>query len=433
MAAPPEVHSLMLTTGGTTAGITLSGASWEELSAQFLASIGEVQGVLQNVQTNYQGPSSEKFLQAHAPYLVWLEAGYVKTQLAAAAHAAAVAGYDTAVAAMPTMAELVENHAVHGVLVSTNFLGVNTIPIGFNEGDYHRMWVQAADVMTGWDGVTTAVPDSIPLTPLSPIMVMPGPAEASDAAIDAGAAAAIGPAAAGGAAMNASDMMGNKLLVGKAASSPTSADDIASGLQPNQSQQDQAGSQTQNMASNVVQEMTSIAPQAGQSAASALQSAGPQQLLQQAPEMLSQAPSTLGQLIQQTGFPGAGGLPANVTNMPVGFAGTSALTRMNPAGMTSLAGGAYGSGPTRALMPSSWGAAVAESESAEAAAARNLAPVPSSMGGAGGASSGSGAGGAGMMGNAAARNRRGAVRRNTYSDDEDVDELEEAEVRGSSP
>ena len=55
------------------------------------------------------------------------------------------------------------------------------------------------------------------------------------------------------------------------------------------------------------------------------------------------------------------------------------------------------------------------------------------MGGAGGASSGSGAGGAGMMGNAAARNRRGAVRRNTYSDDEDVDELEEAEVRGSSP
>jgi len=181
-AAPPEVHSTLLNTGATAAGVTVAGTSWTQLAAQYVAGIAELEAILAQVQATYQGPTAEKFVAAHQPMLMWMADVVAKATLAAAAHGEIAAAYTTAVIMMPTMPELITNHVVHGVLVATNFFGVNTIPIGMNEADYIRMWNQAADTQSTYDGVTAMAVDSIPDTPPSPITLIPGVGEAGNIA-----------------------------------------------------------------------------------------------------------------------------------------------------------------------------------------------------------------------------------------------------------
>ena len=63
------------------------------------------------------------------------------------------------------------------MLEATNFLGVNTVPIGVNEADYFiRMWNQAAFAMDAYQAETVANTLFEPIPPMTPI-VMPGVGE----------------------------------------------------------------------------------------------------------------------------------------------------------------------------------------------------------------------------------------------------------------
>ena len=166
---PPEFNTGRLIAGAGAEPYLQAQAGWAGLMAEFTAALVTLRTEISIMSSMWQGTASEAAQAAFEPYLAWMdEVIAAATQRAAAAEAQA-GTYTGAVAETPTLGEIAGNHLTHGVLQSTNFMGVNTIPIAINEFEYLVvLWNRAAAAMDGYlagTGVNTTFPPFPPAPP----------------------------------------------------------------------------------------------------------------------------------------------------------------------------------------------------------------------------------------------------------------------------
>ena len=166
-AMPPELNTARLMAGAGPGPMLQAAAAWEALAKALETQAAELAASLVALSASWTGESSERAIAAATPMVAWLHTAAQQAQQRAMQATAQATSYVKALATTPSLPEIATNHVTHAVLTATNFLGINLVPIGFNETDYFvRMWNQAGGAMEIYQAETAANTAFEPLPPM---------------------------------------------------------------------------------------------------------------------------------------------------------------------------------------------------------------------------------------------------------------------------
>lgn len=387
-AMPPEFNTARLMAGAGAAPMLQAAAGWEALAISLETQADELAGSLAALTSVWSGSASERVVTATMPMVAWLRTVSAQAQKRALQATAQANSYSLAMATTPPLAEIEQNHITHAVLEATNFLGVNTVPIGINEFDYFvRMWNQAAGAMDIYQAETAINLLFEPIMPPKPIVV-PGVA-AGGAAAAVGYAAAAAPATAmrnaviaqvgAQASLESGVLQGGRAVSGintaaqGAESQGRKADNLAQqSLNPNQTMQ---------MGAQIASQLGSTVAQLPQQGMQMVMQPVQQmtQPLQQVTSLFGQLGSSLGSEQMQAGLVGA----APLSNHPLaGGSGAAAGAGLVRAASLPGAGGTAAQTPLMSNLIGDTKPVGAPTGAAAGAAGAGLAPVGAGGGGA---------------------------------------------------
>ncbi|BBX30652.1 MULTISPECIES: PPE domain-containing protein [Mycolicibacterium] len=174
-ASPPEVTTGRLQAGPQAAPMLEAAAAYEVQAANFATQASVMASAISETASQWEGLASFRSAAAAAKMPVWLSTAAVIAAARGAAATMQAGAYEAAFAAVPQLPDIAANHVTRAVLYSTNFLGINTVPIGVKEFDYFvRMTQQAGNAMLGYMADTAANVASLStVIPPMPI-AMPG-------------------------------------------------------------------------------------------------------------------------------------------------------------------------------------------------------------------------------------------------------------------
>ncbi|MGV0791357.1 PPE family protein [Mycolicibacterium sp. XJ1819] len=388
---PPELNTARLMAGAGPAPMLQAAAGWETLAIFLETQADELAASLASLMSAWNGSASERAVAATMPMVLWLRTVSAQAQKRALQATAQANSYSLAMATTPPLPEIEQNHITHAVLEATNFLGVNTVPIGVNEFDYFvRMWNQAAGAMDLYQAETAMNIVFEPIMPMKPI-VIPGVGESAVGAA-LGQAAAMAPAAA---ARNVAiahvgaqaTVESGALLTGRAVSQANQMAVHAEGQAERTQNAHQLGRQDQmqqgmqvgmQMASQLGSTLGQLPQQAGQMVMQPMQQLT--QPLQQVTSMFSQMGGLGGSDKAQMGLMGASPL----SNHPLaGGSGAGAGAGLVRAASLPGAGGTAPRTPLMANLIGDTKPVAAAPGAAAGAGAAGLAPVGGAGGGMG--------------------------------------------------
>ncbi|ORB87688.1 hypothetical protein B1987_19775 [Mycobacterium kansasii] len=156
-AMPPELNTARLMAGAGPAPMLAAATGWAAFAAALDAQAVELTARLNSLGEAWTGGGSDKAIAAALPMVTWLQTASTQAKTRGLQATAQAAAYTQAMATTPSLIEIAANHITTAILTATNFFGINTVPIAFNEMDYFiRMWTQAALAMDVYQAETLA-------------------------------------------------------------------------------------------------------------------------------------------------------------------------------------------------------------------------------------------------------------------------------------